>query len=121
MQLTLQSGTFAIAKLDPDASAPECGGAFWSVTRTPQELSVVCEEEFTPEGATVESGWRCLRVDGPLGFTLVGLISEISTVLARAGVSIFVVSTFESDYILVKNENADRAIEVLRAHGHEVM
>lgn len=121
MRLTLQSGTYAIAKLNPDAAVPECGGSIWSVTRTPQELSVVCEEAFTPKGATVENGWRCLRVDGPLGFTLVGLIAEISTVLAHAGVSIFVVSTFESDYILVKTENADRAIEVLRAHGHEVV
>jgi len=120
MRLNQLSETYVVARLDPEERIPECRGAFWSVTRTPEELSVVCEERFAPEGASVEGGWRCLRVEGPLGFSLVGVLAGISTVLSQAGVSIFVVSTYDTDFILVKSENLDRAVEVLRAHGHEV-
>ena len=81
---------------------------------------MVCAEERAPEGAKCERGWRVLQVAGPLELSLTGVLAAIAAPLADAGVSIFAISTFDTDYILVKDENLARAVDVLRAEGHRV-
>ena len=107
MRVDLLSGHFAIVKLDPAVAVP---AKFFSVTRTPEELSVVYE---TPEGE-----WRCLKVEGPLDFSLVGILASLAEPLARAGIPIFAISTFDTDHILVKCERVDAAIAALESAGH---
>lgn len=113
---------FAIARLEPgdDVPAWAFAGPFASVTRTRDELSVVCPERDVPAGVLFEGGWRCLGVVGQLDFTLAGVIASLSAPLASAGVPIFVVSTYDSDYLLVKEERLGRAREALIAAGHTV-
>jgi len=96
-------------------------GDFVSVTGTRDEVSVVCPEDQAPEGATVEAGWRCLKVDGPLDFGLTGVLASLAVPLAEAGVSIFAVSTFDTDYVLVKAEALERAAAALETAGHRVV
>ena len=122
MRLSILTGRLAVVQLPPDSTVPEwaCGKELWAAVRTPQELSVVCEEAGVPEGIRVERGWRALRVEGPLDFSLVGVLSAIASPLAQAGVSLFAISTFDTDYILVKELTLPRAIEALRNAGHIV-
>ncbi len=121
-ELHLLPGCFAICRLAADAGVPAwaTGGGFSSVTRTADELSVVCAEDVVPAGAKCERGWRILQVAGPLEFSLTGVLADIAAPLADAGVSIFAISTFDTDYVLVKDENLARAVDVLRAVGHRV-
>ena len=94
---------------------------FFFIGRTEEELSLVCRTEDTPEN-TVErdDGWRGFRIDGVLDFSLIGILSKLSTILAENQIGIFAVSTYNTDYILVKAENFDRAMAVLAAAGYEV-
>jgi hypothetical protein len=103
----------------PLAEVPR-GGRFWSATRTQDELSLVIPDDQVPQGWQAERGWRCLQVRGKLDFEVTGVLSALSAPLAVAGISIFVVSTFDTDYILVRERDLNRACEVLREHGHEV-
>jgi len=112
----------AVCRLAADEAVPAwaTAGPFSSVTRTPGELSVVCTGDLVPEGARCERGWRVFEVAGPLEFSLTGILAAIATPLAHAGVSIFAVSTFDTDYVLVKEENLAKAVDALRAAGHTV-
>jgi uncharacterized protein len=94
---------YAVCRMEPtrEFSVPADSGGFFSVTRTPEELSVVCIEELAPDGATVEAGWSGLAVAGPLDFSLTGILSAIAGPLAAAGIALFAVSTYDTDYILV--------------------
>lgn len=120
LSLVPVEGAFAIARLDPEAPLPGwvAGGSFVSITRTTDELSVVCREEAVPDGVRCERGWRCLRVAGTLDFSLVGVLSSLLGPLTEAGVSVFVVSSFDTDYILLKQAAFSRAVDVLRRAGH---
>ena len=120
--LCLLAGRFAICRLPADDAVPAwaTGGPFSSITRTPGELSIVCAEGRAPAGTPGEDGWRIFQVAGPLDFSLTGILAGIATPLAKAGVSIFTVSTFLTDYILVKEENLAKAEEALGAAGHSV-
>jgi hypothetical protein len=91
-----------------------------SVTRTAEELSIVCPDQVAPKEMQTEQEWKCLKIHGPLGFDEVGIISGLTKVLADANISVFVLSTFETDYILVKSMNIDQAAKVLADMGHEV-
>ena len=95
-------------------------GGFYSVTRTEHELSVVCEPAEVPQESTCETGWRAMGVKGPLQFSEVGILAGLTHPLAQARVSVFVISTYDTDYILVKAEQVGRAVEVLRSEGHRV-
>ena len=89
------------------------------IGNTDDELSLVCETDKTPTNTTArEDGWRAMRVVGQLDFSLTGILSGITAVLADARVGIFAVSTYDTDYILVKQENRDRAVEALKAAGY---
>lgn len=112
----------AVCRLEAGAKIPAwaCRGDFFSITGTADELSVVCCERFVPAGAKRESGWRILKVRGPLDFSLTGILAEVSQTLADAGVALFAVSTYETDYILVKEQSLPQAVSALRAAGHHV-
>ena len=91
---------------------------FYFIGRTNEEISLVCRTEDAPENAVArEDGWRAFRVEGVLDFSLIGILSKISGILAEAGVGLFAVSTYNTDYILVKEENFDRALDALAAKG----
>jgi uncharacterized protein len=113
----------AVCRLAPDASlpAPAARACFWSVTRTEDELSVVLPEGMAPSSCQMEAGWRCFKVVGPLDFDLTGVLASLATSLAEAGISIFAISTYDTDYILVKEENLGRAAQTLQARGHTVV
>ena len=103
-----------ICRLDPGEPVPEWPrGELISVTRTPGELSIVCRDEDVPDDVQSEPGWRCLRVAGKLDFSLVGVIAKITTVLADVGVSVFTMSTFDTDYFLVREMDLERALRAL--------
>ncbi len=121
VDLQVLEGEYAVWKLPPDAPLPEFVDApFFSVTSTPAELSVVAPAHRAPAGVPVEGGWSCLEVQGPLAFELTGVLAELSAPLAAAEIPIFVVSTFDTDYVLVRTAHFERAVEALRAGGHRV-
>lgn len=122
MQLDLLPHRLGIARFEPEADVPEpAASSEWlSTTRTADELSVVCPEEALPHSEQVERGWRALRVRGPLAFDQVGILAELAKTLAGAEVPIFAVSTYDTDYILVKDADLERAMRALNGAGHEV-
>jgi hypothetical protein len=91
------------------------------IGKTKEELSIVCLSDITLDSIEDEPGWRALEVLGPLAFTLTGIMSNISGVLAKAHISIFAISTFDTDYILVKQKTVDEAIQALRDDGYKVL
>ena len=119
--LELLPDTFAICRLAPDSPVPEWAqGEFVSITRTPRELSVICRRDAVPEGVRCEAGWRCLRLVGQFDFTEVGVLASLTKPLAEAKISVFVVGTFDTDYLLVKNACLDCAVEALENAGHSI-
>ncbi len=121
LTLTILPQALVVCRLAPDAPLPDwlATGAFWSATRTQEELSLVIEERLVPPGGTAEYGWRCLKVQGPLDFSLTGVLAGLALPLAEAGISIFVVSTYDTDYLLVRKEQLERAIALLAAQGYQ--
>jgi len=109
----------AVCRLPVDAPFPEWArpGDVMALIRTRYELSVICQSRFVPPHVRVERGWRAFQVQGPLDFSMVGVLASISVPLAEAGVGIFVLSTFDTDYILVKEDALERAIEALQKAG----
>lgn len=122
LTLTLAPERFAVCRLAPDAPIPPLplGRSLLALTVTPHELSLVLPEDTAPEGATVEGGWRALRVAGPLDFGLTGVLASLAQPLADAGLSIFAISTFDTDYLLVRDATLREALAALRAAGHRI-
>jgi putative acetyltransferase len=122
LNLILLSETFVVCRLAPDAPIPpwSTAGGFSSITRTTEELSVVCRQDAVPEGINCERGWRCLRVAGTMPFSVVGILSSLTAPLAGAGISVFAISTFDTDYLMVKEKDLERAVDVLRRRGHTI-
>ena len=122
LQLELMPETIAVCRLDAGAEVPEWAtGGLLSITRTPDELSIICSQPKVPASIQRESDWRCLRVCGPLDFSIVGLIASLTSTLAAARISVFVFSTFETDYLLVKQNQLESAIKSLTAAGHRIL
>jgi hypothetical protein len=114
---------YSLVRFPPDAPVPEwafASGGFASVTRTADELSVVCLAALVPAGVRSDGGWCCLKVHGPFAFDQVGILSSFAVPLAQAGVGIFAISTFDTDYILVKESQRELAIRVLVSAGHSI-
>jgi hypothetical protein len=113
---------YAVVRCDPDAPLPDwaTGSHFWSATRSDSELSIVCREDDVPADASAERGWCALELAGPLDFSLTGVVSALVVPLAEAEVPIFVLSTFETDYLLVREHDLHRSVEALAGAGHEV-
>jgi uncharacterized protein len=122
LDLSCLSDVLVICRLEADDPVPAWAlrGGFVSITRTADELSVVCRSEDVPEGVRCVKNYRCIKVEGPLGFDLTGIISSLTTALARAGISVFVVSTFDTDYFLVTEDRLEKAIVALSQAGHDV-
>lgn len=122
IELDLHPERFAIVRLDRDADIPWWveSSVFFSVTRTASELSIVCDETAVPRSDKAHGGLRCLAVRGPLALSEVGIISALTRPLADAGISIFSVSSFDTDYLFVPDDALERAVEALEAAGHVV-
>ena len=123
MNLSLSPEKLSVCQLAPDApipgwSTPPLG--FVSITRTREELSIVCATSLVPAGVKQETGWRMLQLEGPLDFNLTGILASLLTPLAKAGVSIFALSTYNTDYVLLKDEKVAIALPTLRACGHTI-
>ena len=118
--LTLLPGEYAICQLPPEAIALTVAtrSIFLSVTRTADELSVVCRADAAPAASRVEVGWRCLKLAGPFAFDEVGVLASVAAPLAEAEVGIFAISTYNTDYVLVKAAQLDAALAALRGAGH---
>jgi hypothetical protein len=123
MQLSLLAGELGVARLGPEEAVPVWAtrGGFSSVTRTADELSVICLAQSIPIDTRAERGWRCLRVVGQVDFSLTGVLASIADPLAVARISIFALSTFDTDYVLLREADLTRAVEALRAAGHDVL
>ncbi len=119
LQLAVLPGRFAVCRLGADAPLPDwAGGTFVSFTRAPGELSIICEEGVVPREVQAERGWRILQVAGPLDFTTTGVVLRLAAPLAQALISIFACSTYDTDYLLLKEKDLDAAIRTLQAAGH---
>jgi uncharacterized protein len=119
MKLRLLHDIYAVAKVDGplDFSRWAHAGEFVQVVRTPDELSVVCRDDAIPSGVTAERGWRCFTFDEPVDLSKLGVLSSIALPLAKAKVPIFVVSTFDNDYVFVRTTDLERAMAALSAAG----
>jgi hypothetical protein len=122
LELSLLPQRFAISRLAADASIPEWAtqGPFFSITRTGDELSVVSEVALIPPGAHSQPGWRVFKVHGPFILSEIGVLSALATPLAEAKISLFAISTFETDYLLVASESLSAAITALDQAGHTI-
>jgi len=113
-------GSFTVHRFAADSDIPASvfESAFYHISRTGAELSIVCADRIGLESAQAETGWACIAVVGPLDFDLTGILAAMATPLAAANVSIFAISTFDTDYILVKADELPLARQVLQAAGH---
>jgi len=120
--LTTLPDNYAVCRLDADAALPPWATAssFFSITRTPDELSIVCLHSSVPQGIRCERDWRCLHLAGQIPFTRVGVLASLVQPLAEEGISVFAISTFDTDYLLVKAADLPRTIDALRQREHVV-
>src|SRR5689334_21245427 len=120
MNLSLSKEHLAVCQLAAGAPIPAWASGkagFGSITRTSEELSIVCAESLVPAGVKQVAGWRMFKVEGPLDFGLTGVLASIAAPLAQAGISIFSVATFNTDYVLVKDAKVAEAVKALQAAG----
>ena len=122
LTLTVFPGRYAISRLAAAADVPDWSGTgpFVSISRTPDELTIVCLEANVPAGITCELGWRVLKCEGPLDPALTGIMVSIAEPLADAGIPIFPIATHDTDYILVKEAHLETAVRALTGYGHAV-
>jgi hypothetical protein len=112
----------AVCRLGPDEQLPSwaAAGPFASITRTADELSIVCLQEAAPEGVRCERDWRGLRIVGTIPFAMVGVLHSLTAPLAEAGVTVFVLSTFDTDYLLVKEKDLEATLTAFQQAGHSI-
>jgi hypothetical protein len=122
LSLLVLDPTFVICSLKRDSPLPAWATSsdFYSITRTYDELSIVCPQDQVPAGVDINKNWRCLKVQGPLGFSITGILASISMPLSTEGVSVFVFSSYDTDHIMVKQYELEKAVEVLQKAGHTV-
>ena len=120
LELSLLPERYAISRLGADSQIPAWAtqGPFFSVTRTGDELSIVTEVSLVPVGVPSQPGWRVLKVHGPFVLTEIGVLAALAVPLAEAKISLFAVSTFDTDYLLVASESLAAAIAALERAGH---
>jgi len=113
---------YAIVRLAPEASVPDWAskGAFTSISRTPEELSIVCPADNLPQDVVSEHRWTCLKLEGPFPFSETGILLSFIEPLSNHGVPIFAISTYDTDYVLIQQEFAEMAISELQQAGHEL-
>jgi hypothetical protein len=121
MKLTILGAPVAVCRLAANAAVPAWArGALMSITRTTDELSIVCDDDAVPHDVQAERGWRALKLEGPIPFEMTGVAAALLKPLAEAHISIFLISTYDTDYLLLKAETFARAVDVLRAAGYDV-
>ena len=123
LTLQLAAGEFAVCRLSPSEPVPAWASSavFSSITRTPEELSIVCPAPQVAAGLKAERGFKLLKVAGPLDFGAVGILASVTAPLARAGISLLAIATFDTDYVLVQAARLDEAVRTLEAAGHTVL
>lgn len=122
LTLTVLPEKLAVCRLDAGEEIPAWAlkSRYSSITRTRDELSIICEEQFVPQGVKCERDWRALRLEGPFDFNLVGVLASVLDPLAFAAISILAVGTYDTDYVLVREGHLERAVAVLLTAGHAV-
>jgi len=122
LKLSLLDGMYAICAFESDTPIPDWAvtASLCSITRTKKELTVVCPQNIIPAGIKHDHGWRCFRIDGSFDLNQIGVISSLAAPLAQAGISIFVVSSYDTDYIMVNEEKVEQAIAVISGDGHSI-
>jgi len=122
MTLELLEGDFSIYKFDSNYAASEkfLSSKFVSITKTEDEISIVAPKNEIHNSIKSENDWKILKIDGILDFALIGVLSKISTILANENIAIFVISTYNTDYIMVKKDNVEKAIKALIKNQYEV-
>ena len=120
LNLSLLPHTYAVCQFHPDKHIPYWAllGNFVSLTRTNEELSIVCQQDNVPEDIKAERGWRCLQVQGAFDFSVSGVHVTLAIPLAEADISVLAIATYTTDYLLIKEENVERALQVLEQAGH---
>lgn len=115
-------GPYAIVRLAADAAVPEWAteGEFSSVTRTPEELSIVCPTENLPPDVPSPHSWQCFKLEGPFPFSQTGILLSFIEPLSSSGVPIFAISTYDTDYVLIQDEFVAMALNALQQAGHEL-
>ena len=120
MELVRLKPEFSVCRIS-ELTQVDFSREFVFLSKTDDEISLLCESGFVPAGAAaVEAGWKGLKISGILDFWMIGVISRISSLLAEAGISVFVVSTYNTDYVFVKAENFDKCARVLAQNGYDV-
>jgi CYTH domain-containing protein len=119
LNLLVLPDEFTVHRLAAAAALPEApaGEPLYATLRSQEELSICCRSALHLSSDRAESGWRCLMVEGPLDFTLTGIVSGITAVLARNGIAVFVISSFDTDYVLIKRDRLTQAVDILALHG----
>ena len=123
LTLKLLKDKYSVCRLNKNDEIPKWifQEEFFSITKTDEELSVVCLQDKIKENIKCEKDLRILKIEGPLDFSLIGILSRISTLMANNGISIFAISTYDTDYILIKEESINKAIEVLENNNYNII
>jgi hypothetical protein len=123
LPLSILPYKLAICRLEPGADLPDWFFhlPFWSATFTGEEISIIVPEENVPANCQSENHWSCLKVHGPLDFGLTGILASLTSPLAEAGIPVFALSTFETDYLMIKDSDLEETIAVLRNQGHQII
>ncbi len=123
LNLKLLKGKYSVCRINKDDEIPKWifNEEFFSITKTEDELSIVCLQDKIKDDVLCERNWKILKIEGPLDFSLIGILSKISTLMANNNISIFAISTYDTDYILIKEESIDKAIEVLINNNYNVI
>jgi hypothetical protein len=121
LSLSLLADSYAVCRFQAGTKlAAPSPGSFSLLVQASEETTLVCAADHVPDGAEIDAGWRCFRIDQSFDFSVPGILAAVLKPLAEAGIGIFATSTFSTDYVLVKAEDADRAVEALRVAGHRV-
>ncbi|HLI09695.1 MAG TPA: ACT domain-containing protein [Ktedonobacteraceae bacterium] len=122
LSLSLLPHLYAVCQLHPDKHIPYWAliGNFVSLTRTAEELSIVCQQDNVPEEIEAERGWRCVQVQGAFDFSVSGVNASLAVPLAEAEISVLVIATYATEYLLIKEKDVERALQVLKQSGHTV-
>ena len=117
------SETLAVCQLPPRIPIPPWAsqGEFFSITRTADELSIVCEETLVPHNVKAERNFGALKLEGPFPFSMTGVLASFIEPLAEQKIPVFAIATFDTDYVLLDREHLDSALRALAAAGHEIL
>ena len=122
LDLTVEGWDLAVSRLPPDAPLPDWAmrSGFHAIVRSPGELTVVGDAADVPGDVRSQKGWRCFSLAGPIAFTETGIVASIAVPLAAAGIGIFAISTFDTDYVLVPGARLEEAVQALERAGHRI-